>query len=208
MVNSLTPSSVCAAGPRLDGDLLSITRSAAAAGVQDGLFTKEELTEEKALKMTIDQYGPISPAVVPVLNDLATLQRYCGQYAKAEENGKWGLAIREKNFEPQDPLIAESLDALAGTQVDLGHYPEAEENYQRAAKIQEKDSAALAATLLDLGRLYLLMNKADEALPLLKQSLEIHEKIRGREDLQLVANLEAFAKASAAQADFDPAEEA
>jgi tetratricopeptide (TPR) repeat protein len=176
--------------------------------VQDGLFSKEEATEEKALKMTIDQYGPVSPAVVPVLNDLAALQRYCAQYSKAEQNNKWGLAIREKNFGSQDLLVAESLDALAGTQVDLGRYAEAEESYQRAAKIQEKDPAALALTLLDLGRLYLLMGKPDEAMSLLKRSLEIHEKAWGPEDPRLVADLEAFAKASAAKSDFDSAEEA
>ncbi len=189
------------AEPMLDTDLLSITRTAAAAGVQDGLFDKEAATEERALKITQEKYGPVHPALVPVLNDLATLQRHCAQYQKALANYKWGLAILEKVLGPDDPKVAESLDDLAGVETDMGHYSDAELDYNRATSIQEKaaenDPLAVVPSLFGQGQLYAIENRDNDALPLLKRLVDIQIKILGRSDLRLVPSLELRAKAEA-----------
>lgn len=196
---SLTLGTARTAEPMLDTDLLSITRTAAAAGVQDGLFSKEAETEERALKITQDKYGPVHPALVPVLNDLATLQRHCAQYQQALANYKWGLAILEKVLGPDDPKVAESLDDLAGVETDMGHYSDAELDYIHATSIQEKisknDPLSVVPSLLGRSQLYLMEDRDSDALPILNRLVDLQVKVLGDTDLRLVSSLELRAKA-------------
>ncbi len=43
-----------------------------------------------------DRFGPVHPSLVPIFNDMASLHRFLAEYGKAEEEIKWGLALREK----------------------------------------------------------------------------------------------------------------
>src|SRR5438034_106546 len=122
----------------MDTDILLVSRETANGAVQNGEFSQAALLEEKALKITQDQYGLIHPSLVPILNDLGTLQRIQAKYKEAEQNFKWALAIQEKEWGPDHPEVAQSLRHLAALDVDLGRYPEAQMLYQRGLKIQEK----------------------------------------------------------------------
>ena len=66
------------AEPLMDADILLMSRASASLLVQSGNFEKGAAAEEKALKITQDQYGPLHPSLAPILNDLATFQRYGG----------------------------------------------------------------------------------------------------------------------------------
>ncbi len=96
--------------------------------------------EEKALKIAEDRYGPVHPLLVPIFNDLASLHRYLAEYGKAEEETKWGLALREKNMGLGDLSVADSQDQLAALYNDLGRYPEAEILEKKALLIRQENS--------------------------------------------------------------------
>jgi tetratricopeptide (TPR) repeat protein len=203
-------SKVLAAEPLMDTDVLLVSCAIVQGSLQNGGFNAAIQAEEKALKIVQDQNGPLHPTLVPLLNDLGTLERCMAQYPQAEQNYKWGLAIREKVLGPDDPGVAESLDYLAGLDLDLGWYAEAELDYQRALTIQErsfgKNSPEVASTLEPAGNLSLLMGQAAKARTTIERCTRIREKTWGPDDPKWIGTLELSARISEAQGDLASAE--
>src|SRR5580658_3639224 len=102
-----------AAEPLMDTGIFGVSRSVAVNQVKEGRFREALIAEEKALKIARDRYGPLHPLLVPILNDMASLHRYLGEYGKAEEELKWGLALRENTQGPGDLSVADSQEQLA-----------------------------------------------------------------------------------------------
>jgi tetratricopeptide (TPR) repeat protein len=195
----------------MDGQMLPAVRQSVINYMWIGRFADAAVQEEKALRLAQAKYGSLHPKLVPILNDLGTLYRIEAQYRKADEDIRWGLAIREKVLGLEDPSVAESLAYLAGLDLDLGRYLEAEVCYQRALKIREKnsgkDSNEVADILQQLGTLYVLMGRGSDALSVLNHCLQIREKNSGAGDLKSGDILEAMAQAAQVQGDDKSAED-
>jgi len=145
-------------------------------------FLNDALASAKAaLETARNRYGPTHLAIVPVLTDLATLDRVLARFEEAESNLKWGLAIREKKLGPQDPLVAESLEQLAALYDDWGKWKEAEFFGKRALDIREKftDQGGLVKALGLLGGIELNLRNNTAAQTLLKRGLELQDKNAG-----------------------------
>ncbi len=174
------------------GDALSVAEFTAYDRAHKGFFNEAREAGQNAIKIAENRYGPIHPSLVPILADLATVDRYLALYPEAESNLQWALAIREKTFGMEDPLVAQSLAELASLYFDWGHWEDAEFFQKKAVAILEKvgrdpeNSSDLEQALKLLGQTELELQKKDEALSLLKKSLEMAKKNPAAQPVQLV----------------------
>jgi len=194
----------------MDGSVLDVAKASAANFVKEGLFFNALRSEERALKMTQEDLGPIHPSLVPILNDIGTIHRYMGHYVEAEKSYKWGLAIIENHFGPGTPETVPNLDLLAALYVDLGHYEEAMLFYQKALRIQEKshgsDPRPLVDTLRGIGDLDLRLGKGSEAQEALDRCFSLQKKSKEIDELDRVETLEGLAEAAELQGRLEKAE--
>jgi tetratricopeptide (TPR) repeat protein len=164
-----------AAEPLMDTGIFGVSRSVAVNQVKEGRFREALIAEEKALKIARDRYGPLHPLLVPILNDMASLHRYLGEYGKAEEELKWGLALRENTQGPGDLSVADSQEQLPALYNDLGRFQEAEILAKKALSIREGNSAsdplALTCTLGLLGRIEINLHQNGQAQSFLEKAL-------------------------------------
>ena len=164
------------------GDALSVAESTAYDRCQKGKWEEALAAEQNALKIAESRYGPTHPSLAPLLAEVATLDRYLALYADAESNLQWALAIREKNYGMGSPLVAESFCDLASLYFDWGHWEEAEFFQRKAVALldngteEPENPENLGQALELLGQIEMELQKKDEALSLLKRSLEIAEK--------------------------------
>jgi tetratricopeptide (TPR) repeat protein len=190
------------------GDALTVAEFTAYDRTLKGSFTEARQAGQNALKIAENRYGPTHPSLVPILDDLATIDRYLALYPEAESNLQWALAIREKKFGMEDPLVAQSFIQLASLYFDWGHWEDAEFFQKKAVTIFEKkggeseDLVVLQQALELLGQIELQFRKTDEALSLLKKSLELASQNPGTPPARLVEilNLLAFAYQSSSRA--------
>src|SRR5262249_44433896 len=112
-------------------------------------------------------------------NNLASLYRDAGAYAKAEPLFKRALAAREKTLGPEHPDTAQSLNNLAELYLATGAYTKAEPLYQRALTIYEKALGAghpdTATALINLASLYQATGAYAKAEPLFERAQGIDE---------------------------------
>ena len=162
--------------------------------LNDGLSSAQD-----ALETAKNRYGPTHPSIVPVLTDLATIERTLGRYDEAESNLKWGLAILENKLVPADPQTADALDHLAALNEDWGRWEDADFYEKRALAIREKNGTAgdPAQGLFRLGRIELRLHHPLEAQKLFQKSLELMEK-DGSEPKQRIFLLNSLSKAYSA----------
>jgi tetratricopeptide (TPR) repeat protein len=80
--------------------------------------------------------------VAEVLEDLATLSSYQGDYPKAYAQAQRAVAIIEKGGNPNDPAFAQALDTEATELRSLGRYAEAVPLWRRAIAIGEQSLTA------------------------------------------------------------------
>lgn len=160
-------------------DSLSSAEFTASDRLKIGHYQEALEAEQSALKIAEERFGPTHPSLAPILEDLATLDRYLALYPEAESNLQWALAIREKYFGNDDPSTAESLAQLASLYWDWGHWEDAEFFQKKAVRILEKGSPAdptrLAPALELLGKIELALQK-EGALDLIKKSADLEEK--------------------------------
>ncbi len=180
-------------------DALSMAEVTAVDRAQRGKFTEALASEQNALKLAENRYGPTHPSLVPILADLATLDRDLALYPQAESNLQWALAIRQRNFGIDDLRTAESLGQLASLYFYWGHWEDAE-FFQRKAVVLYKQAPASAADPQRLaeafglwGQIELEFGKKDDALSLLKKCGEILEKIPEVPASQLIQSLNLLA---------------
>ncbi len=169
-----------AAEPLIDEGVFGVSRTMAVYQVREGKFHQAILSEEKALRIAQDRYGPIHPLLVPILNDSASLHRYLAEYGKAEEEIKWGLALREKNLGPKDLSVADSQDQLAALYNDLGRFQEAEVLEKRSLSTRQENSSstplAFAQSLELLGRVEINLKNNISAQSLFEKAVMAQDK--------------------------------
>ncbi|HJT24343.1 MAG TPA: tetratricopeptide repeat protein, partial [bacterium] len=182
-------------------DALSIAQVTASDRCQKGKFGEALESEQNALKIAESRYGPTHSSLVPILANLAALDRHMALYPEAESNLKWALAIEERNFGPRDPRAANPLTQLASLYFDWGHWEDAEFFQKKALSLLEKtnggakDRLELAEAWELLGRIDLRLHKPEEALSLLKKSSETLEKDTAIRPERLLASWDFLAQA-------------
>jgi tetratricopeptide (TPR) repeat protein len=169
-----------AAEPMMDSGVYGISRIQAVNQIREGKFRGAVLSEERALKIVQDRVGPVHPSLVPILNDLAALHRYLGEYGKAEEEAQWGLALMEKNMGPQDSSVADSKERLASLYNDLGRFQEAEILEKEVLTTRQENSPdnplALVQALGLLGKIEINLGNGGLAQSLLEKALAPQDK--------------------------------
>lgn len=144
-----------------------------------------------ALKET-EKLDPEDIKVARTLNDLAVVYNEEGRNKEAEPYYLKALKIREKKLGPYDLAVADTLNNLGNLYKDVRNFPEAEKTYKRAFDIYKKDDIKgstdeyLAMTCNNMGRLYIAWGRLDEAIPLLKQAIEIGDKALGEDNEHVV----------------------
>jgi tetratricopeptide (TPR) repeat protein len=160
-------------------DSLTVSKTTAYNRLKNGYFPDALSAAQGAVKTAEDRYGPTHPALVPILTDLATIDRYMALYTDAESTLKWGLAIQEKSFGPNDPQLAETLNQLASLYTDWGRWQDAEYFGKRALSILDgkgTDPWGLLQALATQGYLEMEIGNLDQAEECFKRSLKLQEK--------------------------------
>ncbi|MCI5139612.1 MAG: tetratricopeptide repeat protein, partial [Candidatus Electrothrix sp. AR1] len=120
-----------------------------------------------------------------VLDRLATLYQYQGDYKKAEPLFQRSLELSEKVKGKEHPEVATMLNNLAGLYDLQGRYEEAEPLHKRALEIREdklgKDHPDVAQSLNSLAVLYQRQERYEQAEPLYKRALELLEQTQKKE---------------------------
>jgi len=182
-------------------DALSIAEVTAADRTPKGKFTEALTAEQNALKIAENRYGPTHPSLVPILFDLATLDRHLALYPEAENNLQWALAILQRNFGNVDIQTAESLSQLASLYFDWGHWEDAEYFQNKAVTLWEKAPQTgtaplmLAQALGLLGQIELELGKNAKALSLIKKGDGLLENNPGIQPIQRIQSLNLLASA-------------
>ena len=180
LLGAVVPGRLTAAEPMMDTSALTEFRGGSLNAANQGRFDQALKSEQTALRIAQDQYGPTSLSLVPILNDVAVLQWLLAEYRDAEESLKWGLALVEKNLGPDDPQVAGSLDLLAGLYGDEGRLLEAEGLEKRALVLRQAlrpaDPLALARTQDQLGQVELGLKNQPQALELFLEAQKNHGK--------------------------------
>jgi tetratricopeptide (TPR) repeat protein len=194
----------------MDTDLLEISRASAKGNFQAGRFRKALDAEKKALQIVQEQYGLFHPSLVPILNDIATLERCLADYPRSEQDYRWGLAIRERYLGPDDPKVAQSYGDLAGLDIDLGRWNEAEVYLRKELDILEKakaPSSGTAPVLESLGGLYVLAGRLTDARSVLQRCLSLEKGAWGEDSPRSAGALLLLSRVSEDQGDLGTAED-
>jgi tetratricopeptide (TPR) repeat protein len=169
-----------ASEPMMDSGIFGVSRMQATNQINEGRFREALLAEEKALRIAQNHVGPIHPSLVLILNDLASLHCYLAEYGKAEEEIKWGLALREKNFGLQDLSVADSKEKLGTLYNDLGRFQEAEILEKEVLTTRQENSlstpSALAQSLEFLGKIELNLQNYSSAQTLIEKAIAVEDK--------------------------------
>src|SRR5262249_39315747 len=115
--------------------------------------TAREILDRGALRVRTDLKN--EPVIQAAMMDiLGNVYRSLGEYDRAGELRKEGLAIRQRHFGEEHLDIAASLFHLGWLHHDLGSYEEAEQLYDKALAIRRKllanDHLLIADTLFNL----------------------------------------------------------
>ena len=149
---------------------------------------------EKALEMQERRWGTEHPELTYPLLNLAAINYFKGDYAKAQALCLRALTIAEKALGPEHWWVARLLHNLAAFYIPMeGGEARAEPLYQRAVAILEKalgpDHPLVATSLSELARIY--RNRGDfvRTEQLLQRALTVHEKALGEEHSSLASTL-------------------
>jgi CHAT domain-containing protein/Tfp pilus assembly protein PilF len=165
------------------------------------LFAERKFQEaiplaEKLVALTKRAKGDEDPDTAGSLRTLAVLYDNLRDFAKAEPLLKEALAIHQKVLGPEHPYTAESLYDLGKMYEDMADFGKTELMYKESLAIYENfaarqhgnsatamQTAAMKAIALNrLAYFYLVMGDVVKAEPMLKESLEIEQKVFGREN--------------------------
>ena len=104
---------------------------------------------QDALRQAEDWFGPDDPELSCVLNNLAVLYKYAGEFDRAEPLYRRALGIIELVYGPEHPEAATIYHNLGGLEHSRGRYAEGEPYARRSVEIREKalgsDNPAVAA---------------------------------------------------------------
>jgi CHAT domain-containing protein/Tfp pilus assembly protein PilF len=165
---------------------------------------------ERALEIRERILGRDHRDVADVLNSLAILYYYKGDYMRAEPLCQRALIIREKALGPWHRDVADSLRDLAFICVDRGDYARAELLCQRALTIKERELGpehpGLASYIHNLA--LFCQNQRDfvKAELLYRRALAIREKMPGPEHPDVAQTLNNLANIYRDKGDYAQAE--
>jgi tetratricopeptide (TPR) repeat protein len=134
--------------------------------------------------------------------DIGIAALYERNYSKAADQLEKALQIRKKQETESREKVVEAAYFLGQTQYEQGHYAQGAESYSEALKRRPDDPLIMNAyglTLQAAGKYY-------EAEPLFKRSLEIYEKVLGKDHANVATALNNLANLYRTQGKYAEAE--
>ena len=132
----------------------------------------------RALAIIERRQGTQAPALVPVLDSLASVFIAQENYRLAESPLEHAISIEESNYGPNDANVATYLDKLGEVYYREKRYAEAAPVYRRSLAIWETvlgPATNLATTLDNLAVVYASAGRFEEAEPLYNRSLALRQ---------------------------------
>jgi tetratricopeptide (TPR) repeat protein len=146
---------------------------------------------ERALRLMESSGGPENSDTAVLVNNIGTTLGRSGRLPEAEKHMSDALVRVERKLGPDHPTLVIVLFGLASVQQEQGRRAEALVHLQRAAAIQgalSEDIRGLwGPSLLELGKAYLDLDRAREAVAPLSQLVEGRPNFRIPRFLQAVA---------------------
>ncbi|MEM6647258.1 MAG: serine/threonine-protein kinase [Bacteroidota bacterium] len=154
------------------------------------LFAEAESLLTEALALQQQLYGPATPEVAEVYEQLSYVYQEQDQYDKALDLSVQALAIRQATGSPEERARVLSRLGLiywhTGT-LDLA------ERYTKEAlalrEVHEPQSMALASSVNSLALIYHDQNRLDDAEPLYQRSLELRQQVLDPDHLNVATAL-------------------
>jgi tetratricopeptide (TPR) repeat protein len=146
---------------------------------------------ERALRLMESSGGPENSDTAVLVNNIGTTLGRSGRLPEAEKHMSDALVRVERKLGPDHPTLVIVLFGLASVQQEQGRRAEALVHLQRAAAIQgalSEDIRGLwGPSLLELGKAYLDVDRARQAVAPLSQLVEGRPNFRIPRFLQAVA---------------------
>ena len=166
----------------------------ATLAMQRGGFDEAETLYRQALKSRINEFGEGDLSVATNMRSLGMLYYLQGDFEEAEPFLLRAQEIREQKLTDGDPLVATTLSSLGRVRHALGDLVEAENYYLRAFKIRQENFLEphhphVAASRVDLARLYLDLSQVDTAEEHIREALVTLQEVK-RQDSWEVAEAE------------------
>jgi CHAT domain-containing protein/Tfp pilus assembly protein PilF len=137
--------------------------------------------EARAIELAEKASGPDDAFVGFLLNELGSLQRNKGQYAKAEATLQRALAINQKTLGPDHTQTADSLNRLGLVYRAMNDYVKAERLLRQSLEITERtlgpDNPRVVIFLDNLQTVHFDLGDLEQAQRDLERALVIAEKV-------------------------------
>lgn len=151
-----------------------------------GRYDEAEAYFREALGIFREVHGTDHPDIGTALANLGVLHNARGQYAEAEPVLREAVKLRQRLLGPEHPKHAYSLLALAETVLRQGRAAEAEKLARRALEVREgalpSNHWLVPYTRAFVGECLFAQGRFESAEPLIVQSAQQLEELRGRED--------------------------
>ncbi|HEY1050997.1 MAG TPA: serine/threonine-protein kinase [Prosthecobacter sp.] len=162
--------------PKTLRSMSQVARSLSVMGHKD----EAEKAQAEVIECTEGALGTGDPDTLTQVHELALMQRQHGRHPAAEKTWAKMLQIQQKALGLDHPDTLHTMHCLAETLAAQGRLPDAEKMYRQALEIDRARSQPNPISLADsaarLGRFWLQTERALEAEPLLRESLELHKK--------------------------------
>jgi tetratricopeptide (TPR) repeat protein len=165
-------------------------------------YDAAEASCAEALALGMRDLGPDHPALVPCLNQLASVRLARGEFAAASVQLRRVLDISEAHYGAEHESLAGSLSALAHAHLRAGQLAEAEPLLVRLRDIVLRRAASpleMAAVLESLASLRHAQEEYVAAEQLWRQVVEIRERALPADDPAIATSLERLADTCAAR---------
>ena len=173
-----------------------------------GDYYKAKQYLDKALAVRLDSLGEDHLHVAATYMVLGRFYKEIGKHGKAMELLNKALEIRLRRKEASYH-IANTYNTIALTLKDQGQHNQAIDTLQKALAIQQKtygkEHPDVARTIGQIGIMYLLMERCEEAYPYLEESLQMQLDVFGAVNLQTAKSYQAIARCSMLEGDLDGA---
>jgi tetratricopeptide (TPR) repeat protein/predicted Ser/Thr protein kinase len=192
---------------------LDVARSLASiSGLYQDMGRYDEALQagEQALQIRRERLGDAHPAVADALDRLGNVAHAQGRHAEAAAYYRRSLEIRETSLGPGNPDLVLSLSNLANSERRSGDLDDALAHLERARSIAvevygEAGHARLATVLENIGVIYGLQGRLDDALAIDTQSLQMRETLLGVDHPAVGRSLRAIALVHAHRGEHDEA---
>ncbi|MEM7517729.1 MAG: tetratricopeptide repeat protein, partial [Planctomycetota bacterium] len=145
---------------------------------------------ERTLELKIEYWGPESPELANILNNLAITHSYRGRHDEAIAMWQRAVELLEGATGRDHPRIGDFLGNIGATYENNAEHSQAEKYYAEALDIKRKslgpDSPGLATSSLNLGGLRTALGRYEDALPVLKDGLRVAEAGLGMHQLTVL----------------------